>query len=132
MWNGGGGGDQRFQSGYSVPGPVLGAAHRLTFPVLIPFRSASQSVSRLDVSDPLQPRGLQPARLLCLWILQARILQWVAILFSKGSSGPRDGTQSPALQADSLSSEPPGKPHTLQDRCYFSSHFKTRKVRKSR
>ena len=27
------------------------------------------------------------------WILQARILEWVAFLFSKGSSQPRDGTQ---------------------------------------
>ena len=26
-------------------------------------------------------------------ILQARILEWVAFLFSKGSSQPRDGTQ---------------------------------------
>ena len=26
-------------------------------------------------------------------LLQARILEWVAILFSRGSSHPRDGTQ---------------------------------------
>ena len=43
-------------------------------------------------------------------ILQARIQEWVAILFSRGSSRPRDQTQFPALQADSLQSEPPGKP----------------------
>ena len=43
-------------------------------------------------------------------ILQARILEWVAISFSRGSSQPRDGTGSPALQADALPSEPPGKP----------------------
>ena len=42
-------------------------------------------------------------------ILQARILEWVAMPFSRGSSPPRDQTQSPALQADSLSSEQPGK-----------------------
>ena len=42
-------------------------------------------------------------------ISQARILGWVAIPFSRGSSRPRDRTQSPALQADSLPSEPPGK-----------------------
>ena len=42
-------------------------------------------------------------------MLQARILEWVAIPFSNGSSQPRDRTQrSPALQADSLS-KPPGK-----------------------
>ena len=40
-------------------------------------------------------------------ILQARILEWVAISFSRGASQPRDRTGSPALQADALSSEPP-------------------------
>ena len=40
-------------------------------------------------------------------IFQARILEWVSISFSRGSlPEPR----SPALQADSLQSEPPGKP----------------------
>ena len=41
-------------------------------------------------------------------ILQARILEWVAVLFSRGSSGSRDRTVFPSLQADSLPSEPPG------------------------
>ena len=43
-------------------------------------------------------------------ILQARILVWIAIPFSKGSSPPRDepaSPASPALQADSLLSELP-------------------------
>ena len=43
-------------------------------------------------------------------ILQARILEWIAIPFSKGSSQPRDRSGSPALQADSLQSEPLEKP----------------------
>ena len=43
-------------------------------------------------------------------VLQARILEWVAISFFRGSSQPRERTRSPALQADALSSEPPGKP----------------------
>ena len=43
-------------------------------------------------------------------IFQARILEWVAISFSRGSSWSRDWTQSPTLQADTLPSEPPGKP----------------------
>ena len=42
-------------------------------------------------------------------ILQARILEWIAISFSRGSSQPRDRTRSPAFQVDSLPSEPPGK-----------------------
>ena len=38
-------------------------------------------------------------------ILQARILEWIAISSSRGSSWPWDQTQSPALQADFLLSE---------------------------
>ena len=43
-------------------------------------------------------------------ILQARILEWVAVPFFRGSSRPGDRTRSPALRADSLPSEPPEKP----------------------
>ena len=41
-------------------------------------------------------------------ILQARILEWVPIPFSRGSSRHRIEPGSPALQAGSLPSEPPG------------------------
>ena len=41
-------------------------------------------------------------------ILQARILEWVAVSFSRGSSQPRNGTGSPTLQEDSLPAEPSG------------------------
>ena len=41
---------------------------------------------------------------------QTRILEWVAISFSRECSQPRDRSGSHALQADSLPSEPPGKP----------------------
>ena len=91
-------------------------------------------------------------------ILQAKILEWEAFPFSRGSSQPRDRTQvsriagrfftswatgeareywsgqpipsladlpdpgtepgSPALQVDSLPTEPSGKPHTLRYRQY--------------
>ena len=49
-------------------------------------------------------------------ILQARILGWVAIPFSRGSSQPNPGIEprSPAWQADSLPAEPPGKPGSFQ------------------
>ena len=44
-------------------------------------------------------------------ILQARILEWVAVPFSSGSSQPRGSEpRSPALQVDSLPAEPLGKP----------------------
>ena len=42
-------------------------------------------------------------------ISQAKILERVAISFSRGSSQLRDQTGSPTLEADALTSEPPGK-----------------------
>ena len=48
-------------------------------------------------------------------IFQARVLEWVAISFSRGSSNPGIEPRSPTLQADALPSEPPGldpKPDT--------------------
>ena len=43
-------------------------------------------------------------------ILQARILECTAMPFSRESSWPKDQAWISALQADSLPSEPPGKP----------------------
>ena len=62
------------------------------------------------VSDSLRPVDCSPPGSSVHGILQARILEWVAISFSRGSSWPRDWTRSPALQADTLTSEPPGSP----------------------
>ena len=58
------------------------------------------------------------------------MLEWVANSFSGGGGGgtglPNLGTEpkSPALQADSLPSEPPGKPHLRQSLLYFLSLLK--------
>ena len=46
-------------------------------------------------------------------ILQTRILEWVAILFSKDLADPGVEPRSPALQAGSLLSQSPGKPLSL-------------------
>ena len=62
-------------------------------------------------------------------ILQARILEWVAMPSSRRSSRPKGiNSRSPALQADSLPSEPPVKPTVsivvlylgLSSKCYLS------------
>ena len=47
-------------------------------------------------------------------ILQARILERVAISFSRGSSLPRDGTHVPYWQPGSLPLAPPGKPKEIK------------------
>ena len=47
-------------------------------------------------------------------ILEGRVLEWVAIFFSRRSSLPRDrGIEPvcPAMQADSFPAEPLGKPY---------------------
>ena len=49
--------------------------------------------SRSVVSDSLQPHGLQPIRLLRPWDFPRRVLEWIAISFFRGSSGPRNRTQ---------------------------------------
>ena len=49
--------------------------------------------AHLVIADSLRPRGLWPARLLSMGILQARKLEWVAMSSSRGSSQPRDRTQ---------------------------------------
>ena len=104
--------------------PALGA------PILAPTRSC---LNIRDVCDRLlwfsfpscqtlimkvKVKVAQSCRTLCdsteytgHGILQARILEWVAMPSSRGSSQPRDGTQvRSALHLDSLPAEPPGKP----------------------
>ena len=46
-------------------------------------------------------------------IAQTRVLEWVAVSFSRGSSPPGIKPRSPTLQADASTSEPPGKPNLL-------------------
>ena len=50
------------------------------------------------------PMDGSPPGFSVLEIFQTKILEWVAISFSKGSSQPRNQTRSPALQAESSSS----------------------------
>ena len=52
-------------------------------------------------------------------ILQARILEWVAVPFSRGSSQPKDRSRSPTLQADSLPAEPPRHPYKIRWKTYL-------------
>ena len=68
------------------------------------------------VSNSLWPHGLYST---VPGILQARVLEWVAFPFSRGSSQPRDPSRSHALQADSLPADPQGKPMCEYDFMQF-------------
>ena len=48
-------------------------------------------------------------------IFQARVLEWVAMPFPEDLPDPGIEPGSPALQADALLSEPPGKPHIKRE-----------------
>ena len=60
------------------------------------------------MSDSLQPMDYTDHG-----VLQVRILEWVAFLFSRGSSQPRDQTQISCIAGDSLPAEPQGKPKNI-------------------
>ena len=49
-------------------------------------------------------------------ILQTKILEWKPFLSSGDLPNPRIKPGSPALQTDSLPSEPPGKPNVTKDK----------------
>ena len=61
------------------------------------------------MSNSLQPHGYTVRG-----ILQARILEWVAVPFSRGSSQPRDRTQVSHIAGGFLPAEPPGKPKNTE------------------
>ena len=74
-------------------------------------------LSRSVVSDSLRPLWTIACQApLFMGILQARILEWVAMPTSRGSSQPRDLTHTSLCllhsQADSLPLVPPGKPQS--------------------
>ena len=57
-------------------------------------------------------------------ILQARILEWVAMSSSRGSSPPRDRTQVSYIAGGFfLPSEPPGKPMRERERDYYKQLY---------
>ena len=105
------------------PWPVCLRVHLLFwldsyFKVLVSMHVCVLSLfSHVQLCDPMDcsPAG---SSVCGTQILQARILEWIAITFSRGSSWPRDWTWGSDIAANSLPSEPTGKQlHT--DMCIF-------------
>ena len=66
--------------------------------------------STVGVSNSLRPHGLQPTRLLCPWNSPGKNPKVGSLSLLQGNlPHPEIEPGSPALQADSLLSEPPGK-----------------------
>ena len=112
------------EGGFLTTGPSGNSLQYLTFKHGLLHNYDSVSDSHSVVSDSLRPHERQAASQGPEWgtppvtmnytvngILQARILEWIAFPFSRGSSNPGIEPRSPTLQADSLPAEPQGKPH---------------------
>ena len=65
------------------------------------------------------PRDCSPPGSSVHGILQTRILEWVAMPSSRGSSQPRNRTQVSRLAGDSLPSEPPRSWYPIGDNLYI-------------
>ena len=61
----------------------------------------------------LQPQDCSPSGSSVHGILQARILEWVAISFSRDLPHPGIECISPALAGKFFTTEPPGKPQVV-------------------
>ena len=99
-------------TGYQTHMEIVGSWHLSIMSCSMSFKESESEVSQscLTLCDPMD---CSPPEFSIHELFQARVLEWVAISFSRGSSWPRDQTGSPALWADALLSEPPGEPLTL-------------------
>ena len=84
-----------------------------SLPLVLPISTFQMCVGCLVLSSSLRqtPMDCRPPGSFFQGIIQARILEWVAILFSRGSPQPRDRTQVYCITG---SNEPPGKTKTFQ------------------
>ena len=72
----------------------------------------------LTLCDPMD---CSPPGSSCLWNCPGKILEWISVPFSRGSSQPRVESGFPALQADFLPSKQLGKPMLNSYRFLFFS-----------
>ena len=66
------------------------------------------------VSNSCDPMDCSPPGSSAHGILQAKILEWVAVSFSRGSSWPRDQTPVSCIASEFFTSEPPGMPISVK------------------
>ena len=87
--------------------------------------------SRSILSGSLQPYGLCSPPGTCVHgISQVKILEWVAISFSKWSSQPRDQTHLCCIAGEFFTTEPAGKPTivlNLHKYCSRPAHDRVKK-----
>ena len=75
------------------------AYHKYIVPIVYDHKAKVKVLVAQLHPDSVIPMDCSPLGSSVYWILQARILEWVAIPFFRGSSQPGMGPGSPALQA---------------------------------
>ena len=90
---------------------ILIKGHKVAYIINSIFKTCAHVLcAHVFVWQSLSHVSLWPLGYTVHGILQARILEWVAVPFSKRSPQPGIKARSPILQADSLSGEPAEKP----------------------
>ena len=87
----------------------LETIHMSIFIIFYHLNSSIYQIVCVLVTQLCDPVDGSPPGSFAHGLCQARILEWAAIPFSRGSSQARNRTGSPALQAGSLLFEPPRK-----------------------
>ena len=90
--------------------PYVYFIHPSSCNALIPKRKCEVAQSCPTRHDPID---CSPPGSSALGILQAKILEWVAISFSRDLPNPGIKPESPALAGGFFTTEPPGKPKCL-------------------
>ena len=83
-----------------------------------PSSSPPAPTSHLFLCEPM---NVSPPGSSVHGILQAKILEWVATPFSRGSSQPRDQTRVSCIASRFLLTEPPGKPPRKEDKAVIQT-----------
>ena len=83
---------------------------QLTLEIYLTFLEVKWSELAQSCPTLCDPMDCSPPGSSIHGILQARILEWVAISFSRGSSWPRDWAQVSCIAGRFFTTEPPGKP----------------------
>ena len=68
------------------------------------------ALSVTKLCPTLWPQRLWPTRLFCPWDSPDKKLEWVAMIYSRGSSWARDGNCISSIKVRFFTTEPPGKP----------------------
>ena len=103
-------GSSRFTYGWSLVCRILSITFASVWDYIFSLSTRwhsymlGESESRWVVSNSVRPPST-----IVHGIFQARILEWLAFPFSRGSSQPRDWTQVSGIAGDSLAAEPQGK-----------------------